>query len=158
MPVSDLCEVPYFGHYITLSPPPLAPNVALIITNRQEQVSFQYSPDLPANREEADVLGFVGLTKEEWDELNRLRNRAVGVETPRAGGGNENLACLENPLFGSKRWDHLVNRMHAIAYIIDHPYTSLTSCWFNTMYTPGMFSGYWLGRIVVSVAGSWNRT
>jgi hypothetical protein len=150
MPVSEPCEITYFGHRLTLTPPTLAPSAVLIITNRQEQVPLAYPSNIPANRAEADAQGFRGVTQEEWAELNRLRSYAIGVETPRAGSSRENLACLENPLVGSKRWDHVVNRMLAVAHHIQHGDTLLTSTWFNTMYTPGMFSGFWLGRIVVS--------
>ncbi|KAF8522812.1 hypothetical protein JB92DRAFT_2886140 [Gautieria morchelliformis] len=148
MPVSQPCELEYFGHRLSLCPPPLAPSVAVIITNRQEQVSISYPDDLSANRAEADARGLQGATKEEWDEMNKFREYAIGVQTPRAGGGYENLACLENPLTGSRRWDHVFNRMLSAAHFIQHPYPSETGSWFNTVYTPGMYSGFWLGRIV----------
>lgn len=154
MPVTQPCEVTYFGHRLTLSPPTLAPNAVVIITNRQEQVPLTHPENLPANRAEADAQGFRGATQEEWDGLNKLRSAAIGVATPRAGSAHENAACLENPLLGSERWDHVVNRMHAVAHFVQHPdigYVSLT--WFASMYTPGMFSGFWLGRIVVSLYG-----
>ena len=150
MPISDPYQLVYFGHHLTLSPPPLAPSAAIIITNRQEQVAIWYSEDLPANRTEADARGSQGATKQEWVEMNKFRKYAIGVQTPRAGGGCENLAGLENPPIGSKRWDHVFNRMRAVAHIIRDPSTPFVSTWFNTVYTPGMFSGFWLGRVVAS--------
>lgn len=147
MPIVDPLEVNYFGSVLTLVPPLLSPSITSIIVNRKEQQAMAHHPSLPENRAEANSRGLVGATKADWAEINLLRRLAIGSEVPRAGSGRENLSGLPNAPLGSERWDHMFRRMSAVGNMLDNP--DNPTAWFDTMYEPGMFSGNWLGRIMV---------
>ncbi|KAF8588315.1 hypothetical protein K439DRAFT_1658539 [Ramaria rubella] len=148
MPIAEPFELVYFCYRLTFSPPPITNSVALIITNRQEGEDIRYLTTIPIDRAEADARNFNGATQRDWIEINHFRKLVIGVETPRAGGGSENPAGLENPLVGSRRWDHLFHRVRAVGHLLTHISDPMVDTWFNTLYTPGMLTGNWLGRIV----------
>lgn len=135
-PPSDLV---YFGCRLSISPPLLACSAALILTNRREQRPLGVLPNRPVPP----------VTQ----ELNAFRATALGVEVPRAGGGREHFSGLPNPLLGSSRWDHTFARMRAVASMLNGDSRASTDTWFRTMYYRGMFSGKWLGRILVIICG-----
>jgi len=153
VPVATPSQTTYFGHVLNVVPPLLCPTALAIINNRREIRDIPLWDGFPATRAEANAReDYTGSTKAEWEEINLFRRLALGTEVPRAGEGRENLSGLppdQAPL-GSKRWEHTFNRMRGIAEIIRAPPGfGVVHTWFNSMYTPGMFSGEWLGRVCV---------
>ncbi|GJJ13154.1 hypothetical protein Clacol_007405 [Clathrus columnatus] len=126
-------SVVYFNQQFSLAPPSLACSAALVLTNRRERRALGLLPNRPL----AD------------QEMSRFRAMAIGVEVPPAGSGRENLSVLLDPLFGSRRWDHAFARMRAVADLMSANPRNSVDTWFKSMYYPGMYSGKWLGRILL---------
>jgi hypothetical protein len=146
----------HFGEPIKMSTPLITVAAKMLYFSRREIVPFNIPPHLPVNREHAMQLGHfeVGPTQDDVVEFNAH----INTKLPPATRWNwwEDLTAEELSLGFSGVW---TPKLKLPSAKWDNDWMRLNYCynpWIDipakgTVYTPGMLTGLWQGRMIVGL-------